>query len=154
MEPKIVEYRIIKILHPEYLLTEKEEDYTITPEDCEINLKMGLRVDNKAETVIANIEIEFIDKRDQQLLMLFKTSSHFKVINFTEALAVKENVSVVNLPDNFVLDVIQLSLGATRGMLVIKNAGTYLAHIILPAFQAIQLLEAMRNSIAQKPQVR
>jgi hypothetical protein len=144
---KIIKYRIKRISRLVYNL-EKKENFKILGEDCEINTHLALKFVIPESEIGLVLNITYTDKRDRQKLLYFSVEVIFHVDNYNESFNV--NGTNVSIPDNFFGDMISVSLGAARGMLVELNHGTYLEMTYLPIFNTADILAGIKQSQISK----
>jgi hypothetical protein len=145
-----VTYKIDKITELEYSIIPKPSDFTISPEDLEFNLSTTLTLPNDYRGVIVILKINGAQRVTKEILFTFTTENRFAVANYEEA--IKSEGHRFHIPDNFLIDIFSLSVGAARGMLLIRNAGTYLNNIVLPIFNPVDILQGIKTVSAAAEQ--
>lgn len=144
---KIIKYRIDRITKLGYEI-EKKDHFQIPGEDCEINLRLASKFVVPESEIGLMLFITYTDKRDKQKLLTFSMEVIFKVDNYTETFNVVENK--VTIPDNFLADMLSVSIGAARGMLVELNHGTYLERTYVPVFNIADILAGIKEAQQNK----
>lgn len=140
---KQVTYKIKEIGEPEISLAARDIDYSIEPEQCEVILTLTVHFDPPNEQTDIILRIQYQDKRDNSLVMEFTNKCSFTVLEFKKVFNWTDS-GRMEIPDNFMLEVIIITIGVARGSLSILNRGTFLEKIILPVFRANAILDQIK----------
>jgi hypothetical protein len=151
--PVQIQFRIDKIEETKYSIVSKSKGYVIPGDDCAVNLTTAIAFFPPDSITKMILDISYVDKRTNEELMTITSENSFFVLDFDKVFKAPASEQLL-IPDGFLLNVIQISLGSARGMLVIRNKGTYLSDIILPVFDSLEILqrlkEAMGNVVQNK----
>ncbi len=112
-----------------------------------VEFRIGLRFSNEEKSVIILCEVTFFDKSGINPGLIFKVAHYFEIKEYDKLITKENNSTNIKLPDEFLLEAINLSIGSTRGMLIVKNSGTSLESLILPNFDHAKLLEGIKKNI-------
>jgi hypothetical protein len=149
MEPITIHYRVYKMSRLSYSIAEKPDGFKIDRDNCQFMLTLGLTRPSDFDGFILVCDIEGVDKDTHESLLEFRTASWFEVQKAKEVIKLEED-NTFSIPDGLLLDAISVAVGATRGMLVLSNAGTYLNDAVLPIFDSFKLLKALKDASPKK----
>jgi len=147
---KVLQYKLTNITSLEYKIVDKETGFFIPDDVCEVNSSLTLNFMDQTEEVIFLYTVKYVDKRSMEDLMHFQAKIVFRVIDFNNAFSKHNNI--VNVPDVLLHSLIPIVIGAVRGMLALKNKGTYLQEIYLPIFNTADIVEGIKLQVTQKTQ--
>ena len=140
---KTIKYQLLNISALEYRISDKENGFSIPLDACEINLTISFNFNLDVEQVVFHYIVQYNDKRNQEELMYFQCKTVYRVIELNTVFYLHDNI--VNVPDSFLLTAISIGIGAIRGMLALKNKGTYLQDIHLPIYDPVSILEGLKQ---------
>jgi hypothetical protein len=138
-----LQYRIKKIGAPVYDLKPMPAGYTVPSNECEVTLNLGFVLKTQEEEFILTADVHFFEKAERKELLNFQQQMVFALVNFKQAFKVDET-NIVHLPDAFVAETISITLGVIRGMIALKNFGSYLENIYLPIYNIAELLANLK----------
>ncbi len=79
----------------------------------------------------------------QKELCTYEMECVFNIVEFEEA--VKYKGEQVNIEDGLLTNLLSITIGAARGMLALKTAGTVLNRFPLPIINPIDILQQLKN---------
>jgi tetratricopeptide (TPR) repeat protein len=131
---KKISYRINKINLIKFLFT--DENFTDLSNS---NFTIGFRFDVKEPYINVDVSIE-VTLHDTYV-SLIETRTHFEIINFNSF------VEEGNINDNFLIQLLSISLSSSRGYLVAKTEGISNKSLTLPIVNPQKIFENKRGSL-------
>lgn len=139
-------FRYKKVQELEYVLKVKSEATKYL--ESLINLSLGVEFSKEESTINIILLVKYMDKSNNDVLLEFKTKHYFEIKDFEKTITVTED-GRLTLGDNFLFEILGLSVGTTRGMLIVRNSGTPLSEVLLPNFNLKELIEKIKSESAQ-----
>lgn len=136
----VVEYKINKIIPGTFKLTPKQ-NFSIQPEQCDVSITLAVQANKEEKQLHFKPEIEYIDQRTKELLATYNALFSFDIVGFDQVIKFRD--TVVNVPNNLMLDCFSIVIGTTRGMLLSETKGTYLEKIYFPIFNVVDFLNQL-----------
>lgn len=82
----------------------------------------------------------FLDQELKNHIGAIQTTTTYKILNFSELAQIGE------VPKSFTIQLLGIAISTTRGILLVKGAGTALEHFILPIINPSELFEKLDKS--------
>ena len=141
---KLVRYKIDEIVEVKFERTDKENNFSLPGDECEVTLTLGIQIMPESSQIGFHFDITYFDKRDREKLLFYKAQSKFGIWDFPNTFEIKPDNSY-DLPTDFLTQALSISIGAIRGMLIKLNEGTYLDKIYLPIFNPLDFINNLRQ---------
>ena len=110
-----------------------------------VKLNVGHKVDQAKNSVSILLNVIFKSKKNDKEFDLFGIESvhSFQIKGISKLLSADK--TKINIPDDFMLAFLNISISGTRGMLAILNANPDYASIILPLIDPKSLLKDIKE---------
>lgn len=142
--PIEVKIRIARIQETRFTINEKISMLSkVEFDNVEINLGYNFNCNIANNQFTINIRIEYISKAEAATLVSLDVSNLFDILEMSSHFEQRENG--FNDKSNIVPQMLRLSIGATRGVLAAKVAGTALVNMPMPMFDVDALLKQRKQ---------
>lgn len=123
-----IKFKIIEVMVKKLMLSIPDD--VIQVEDCEVRLKLEIKINAEDGKILLLQDIEYVDLQDKaNILMSAQIGFIFRIENIKPL--VNEDGKIA-LPDAFLKSISSISVGTSRGILIERLANTPLRKIIIP----------------------
>ena len=142
---KIIYYKINRIKEPVFSLKDKGKDYKVSESGCEVTMNVSLKILKETEEINIILDILFLENVSKEILLTFQLEVLFGIKDFNEAFDTTSPNTIL-IPNGFLMEALQLCIGASRGMIALKTLNTYLESIYLPVYNVADLVARLKES--------
>lgn len=107
---------------------------------------------NTTKRMIIEPTVEaFADQNEKMPIFSLRVRNEFSIRNFDEFLHEEDKVLKVTFPIQFIISLVSISLGTTRGILLEKLSTTDMSDFILPVHDAAQMVMPIADKLENFP---
>lgn len=152
MEKLTMQFRLLKIREISYTYDFAPlTDDTVQAGHIEVGMDVALNPDLTHNRLGLTTGVRYHSEPGEvrKELLNYRISSVFEVVDLESYIISRENEMIVIRPE-LVTMLLGIAVGAIRGMLVLKTAGTFFDNFPLPVISIKPLLETLQNNPLQE----
>ena len=142
---KEVQVKLIKVKELSFSCTDivNDLDYNFIEKDLHIEIGFNFQIKKEVNEFIIGALIRYLLKKDE--ILKYENQTFFSVLNIDQVVA--STNGKINIKDEFLLSLLSVVIGTTRGMMIKNTMGKKINEFPLPILNPKELLNKIKEKI-------
>lgn len=140
---KEVQVKLLKVIELSFSCTDiiNDLDNNIIEKDLHIEIGFNFQIKKDVNEFIIKTLILYLFKKDE--ILKYENQTFFSVLNINQV--VTSDKDKINIKDEFLLSLLSVAIGTTRGMMIKNTMGKKINEFPLPILNSEELLDKIKE---------
>jgi hypothetical protein len=140
---KEVQVKLLKVIELSFSCTDivNDLDNNIIEKDLHIEIGFNFQIKKDVNEFIIKTLILYLFKKDE--ILKYENQTFFSVLNIDQV--VTSDNDKINIKDEFLLSLLSVAIGTTRGMMIKNTMGKKINEFPLPILNSEELLDKIKE---------